>query len=88
MSSGSSWSSLYTGYDSGLMYGSHITMRPPGRSTRTASAKKLRRRRQVVEHVEQHQRAQARVREWQRVRARLAVVPGGAHEVGQLDAGE
>ena len=42
MSSGSSWRNLYTGYETGLMYGSHITMRPPGASTRTASSKNFR----------------------------------------------
>ena len=40
--------------------------------------------RQVVEHVEQHQRAQHAVRERERVGAHLAVVPRGARDVGQL----
>ena len=42
MFSGSSCRNLYTGYETGLMYGSHRTMRPPGGSTRTASAKNRR----------------------------------------------
>ena len=41
-----------------------------------------------MEHVEQHQRADAAVVERQRLGAGFAIVPGRAHQVRQLDAGD
>ena len=85
-SSGSSCRNLYTGirHRADVRLAHHDAA--AGRQHAHRLVEEPARRRHVMEHVEQHQRADAAVLERQRLGAGFAVVPRRAHQVGQLDA--
>ena len=62
---------------------------PPARPQHASSlGEEAPRRRQVVEDVDHHQGADRGVFERQRLRAHLMIVPGCAHDVGELEIGD